>query len=80
MAQVLRVVPVNRLALACHVLLNPGDRSEVDPSDVAVGGREVGGIEVEVDPDRATRLIDGMWNAEVEEEIIRSEGKAEVPS
>ena len=54
-SEVLREVSLDRLTFPGHRLLDPLDRSEVDLVGDTIRGREVGGVEVEIDTDRVLR-------------------------
>jgi len=66
--QVLRDLALNRLTLADHSLLKPGDQAEVNPLQDAVGCGDVGRAEIQIDTSVNTRCVDRMGNSEVEEE------------
>jgi hypothetical protein len=79
MSQVLVHVTLDGLTFEGHSLLNSGDRSQVDSAEVPVGGGDVGGVEVEIDPGVRGRGRYGMRNPEVKQKCSRSQREAEVP-
>ncbi|MCI4319022.1 MAG: hypothetical protein L3K23_02680 [Thermoplasmata archaeon] len=77
--KVLGELPSDALPLLGTTFLQASDRTKIDSDAFTVRGREVGGVEVQVDTDGSDRRLDRTGNSKVEEKGARAKGQTESP-